>query len=329
MTHAPAPSRFGRCAVALVSAAILALASTQPLQAQGSCSVPQAGPGSVFGQGVGSLLPGQGWVQGSIFSLHTENRFTSSGSEEALFNQGRLDLQSFLITGAVGVVTGLEVWGQLVLHSLDFREVSGSRSRTGLGDARLWLRAGPRLLGVDESQLPVWVGLRAGVKLPASEFPIDAQVIPLTEGQKDAELALEMGRVFGQGKYVLQGWAGLRWRAENREAGRRPGNEWFGYMSGSVTVGPFLARLAAQTLKGSPYEIVGIRVPTTRREMFELFPSISTTLGRGVLEIGSRVPVAGRNLPTGNALTIGYVLGWGGDPRVKIEDLFPGGNSPD
>jgi len=48
------------------------LSAPGALLAQGSCSVPQAGPGSVQGRGVGSLAPGAGWIQGSVFSLGRE-----------------------------------------------------------------------------------------------------------------------------------------------------------------------------------------------------------------------------------------------------------------
>ena len=111
--------------------------------AQGCCSfAPQAGPGSVSGQGVGSLFPGQGWIQASVFSLSTSEQFDETGVEEAYFNGGHLDLQSYLLTGAVGIVTGLEVWAQGTLHSMQFRDASASLHRTGLDDVRVWLRAG-------------------------------------------------------------------------------------------------------------------------------------------------------------------------------------------
>ena len=153
--------------------------------AQGCCSAaPSAGPGSVSGQGVGSLFPGQGWIQASVFSLSTGEQFGITGVEETYFNEGHLDLQSFVLTGAVGLVTGLEVWAQGTVHSLEFRDAGGSLSRKGLGDMRVWLRAEPSLFGVNKADLPLWLGLRAEVKVPGSEFPLDSRVIPLTEGQK-------------------------------------------------------------------------------------------------------------------------------------------------
>ncbi len=230
----------------------LSFVSATGAAAQGCCSAaPQAGPGSVSGQGVGSLFPGQGWIQASVFSLNTGEQFGVGGAEEAYINGGHLDLQSFLLTGAVGLVTGLEVWAQGAVHSLQFWDAGGSLARRGLGDVRLWLRAGPSLLGVHESDLPLWLGLRAGVKLPGSEFPVDRTVLPLSEGQKDIEVALEVGRVFAGGGLAVQAWAGHRWRGRNELVDVKPGNEWFGYAAVAAAIGPVQARLAGQMLDGS------------------------------------------------------------------------------
>ncbi len=292
--------------------------------AQGCCSAaPQAGPGSVSGQGVGSLFPRQGWIQASAFSLSTGEQFGIGGVEEAYINGGRLDLQSFLLTGAVGLVTGLEVWAQGAVHSLEFRDAGGSLVRTGLGDVRVWLRAGPSLFGVNEADLPLWLGVRAGVKLPGSEFPIDRTVLPLTEGQEDAEVALEVGRVFANGQLAVQAWAGHRWRGRNEIIDVRPGNEWFGYASVVGAIGPIQARLSAQILDGSPNETFGIKLPTSRRELFGIFSTLATRVGPGSVEVGAQLPVAGRNLPTGTAFTLAYTVGFGSPPLPTLEDLFP------
>ena len=319
------PRTVATCVVATV---FLLTLHAPDVHAQGSCSVPQLGSGSGVGQGVGSLLPGQGWAQASVFALDTRDQFDNTGQAAPYFADGDLTLRSLLVTGAVGLVRGLEAWGQLSAHALDFSEVSGSRTRTGMGDVRLWLRAGPRLLGIDEGRLPVWMGLRVGVKLPGSDFPIDAQIIPLTEGQRDAEVAVELGRALAGGRYLVQAWGGRRWRAENRDAAVRPGNEWFGYVSGSAAVGSARFRLAAQLLRGAPYRTLGFPIPSSQREMIEMFPSISTALGGGQVEVGARVPLSGRNLPTGKALTLSYTLGWGGSPAVRVEDLLPRGSGP-
>ena len=312
--------RFGSALLAVS----MSFVSASGAAAQACCSAaPQAGPGSVSGQGVGSLFPGQGWIQASVFSLNTGEQFGISGAEEAYINGGHLDLQSFLLTGAVGLVTGLEVWVQGAVHSLEFRDAGGSLARTGLGDVRAWLRAGPSLFGVHEADLPLWLGLRAGVKLPGSEFPIERTVLPLTEGQKDAEVALEVGRVFGYDRLAVQAWAGYRWRGRNELVDLTPGNEWFGYASVAAAIGSVQARLSAQFLDGSPYETFGLVLPTSRREMFGVYPTLATRVGPGSVEVGAQLPVAGRNLPTGTAFTLAYTVGFGAPALPSLDDLFP------
>lgn len=291
---------------------------------QACCSAaPQGAPGAVSGQGVGGLFPGQGWVQASVFSLDTRRQFGTDGSTEPYFADGRLQLESFLLTGAVGVVTGLEVWAQGAVHTAKYEDVAGSIQRTGLGDVRLWVRAGPRLVGIFESDLPVWVGVRAGVKLPGSDFPLDRTVIPLSEGQADVELALEVGRVLVDGRIAVQTWVGHRWRGRNETVGVKPGDEWFGYASAAAAVGPLQVRLAAQFLEGSPYETFGLRPPSSRRELLSLYPSLATALGPGTIEVGAQAPITGRNLPTGTALTLAYTVGFGEAPLPSLDDLFP------
>ena len=303
--------------------AMVWLSSATGVAAQACCSAaPQGAPGSVSGQGVGSLFPGQGWVQASVLSLGTDNQFNVTGAGESYPLDGRLDLRSFVVTGAVGLVTGLEVWAQGAVHSLEFGDTGGTSNRTGMGDARVWLRAGPSLLGVHESDLPVWLGVRVGVKLPGSEFPVDRTVLPLSEGQKDVEVALELGRVLVDGEIAVQAWAGYRWRDSNEAAEVRPGNEWFGYASVAAAIGPVHVRLAAQVLDGSPYDTFGLELASSQRELFGLFPTLATYLGPGTVEVGAQLPLAGRNLPAGAALTLGYTIGFGEPPLPSLEDLF-------
>ena len=66
------------------------------------------------------------------------------------------------------------------------------RSEKGIGDANVWLRVAPvKYLGID---FPC--ALRGGVKLPIGSAPIDAEIIPLSEGQTDWEMLEEVGHSF-------------------------------------------------------------------------------------------------------------------------------------
>ena len=201
---------------------------------------------------------------------------------------------------------GVDAWVQVPLHSFSFDDAAGSRDRTGLGDTRFYLRAGPSLLGI--STIPI--ALRGGVKIPAAEFPVDAEVIPLTEGQTDWELYLEMGRSFHPAPLYASGWIGYRWR-ESKGTIRDPGDERLAYLAVGGDIGTrFTWKLAGEGLWGGTPVLDRVPVENARRRMIQLLPALGVRVGPGVLDAGARLPVDGRNLPSGPALVVGYFFDW-------------------
>ena len=67
---------------------------------------------------------------------------------------------------------------------------------------------------------------RFTAKVPVVDFPIDAEVIPVGEGQWDYEAWLEAGASFWPIPAYGVLWRGHRWRATNNEATRDPGDEY-------------------------------------------------------------------------------------------------------
>lgn len=288
------------------------------LLAQGSCTVPHGISGAPQGLTIATMPPGSGWVQLTMFRLSTRDQFDQLGSLEPYFGEGHLKTTSLLATAAVGVVTGVEVRFHLPVHSLHFGEVSGARDKVGVGDPRLSLRLGSRLLGLDPESLPVSFGLNAGVKFPGSEFPIDSQIIPLTEGQTDWELSLEFGRSLAGGSLQVIGWAGYRWRGLNEKVDRKPGNERFAYLSVGGPVSRFTWKVGVQGLSGAAPRVLGLHLPSARRSMLEVFPTLGMPIGSGFLEVGARVPIDGRNLPAGNAVSLSFFLPWGLGDGISV-----------
>ncbi len=304
------------------------LLATAQAKAQGSCSVPHGSPAAPTNSFVLVEPPGSGWLQVTIYHLDTRSRFGPDARNEPFFADGRLNTQSLFVTGAVGVVRGVDVWAQLPVHRLVFREVSGDRRATGIGDPRFYLRIGPNLFGLRPTALPLGVALRGGVKFPGRDFPVDAQVIPLTEGQRDWEALVELGRLLDPVPVYVMGWFGYRWREANAKASLDPGNERFGFLAVGSTKGPLTLRLGVQGLWGDPPVIGRFEVPTARRRMLELLPTLARALGPGELQIGARFPVSGRNLPGGTALNAGYFLRWGKrdaqlEDEVDLKKLLP------
>ncbi|MEZ4699991.1 MAG: hypothetical protein R2834_06650 [Rhodothermales bacterium] len=258
-------------------------------------------PGSANGQW--TLQPGHGWLSTTLYHHRTSRSFDEAGRAEPFFADGRAVTTSLYVTAAMGVIRGLDVWAQLPVHRLNFENAAGPRERLGFGDPRFYLRISPQLAGRN-----VPIALRGGVKLPGGHFPVDAEIIPLGEGQRDWELMLEIGHSLYPKSLYLAGWAGRRWRALNRAAARKPGDEWFAFLSAGGRRDRFVWKVILEGWKGDAPRIQGFTIPSARREMLQTMPSVGWDVGAGVIELGVRIPVAGKNLPAGPAGVVGFFV---------------------
>lgn len=245
----------------------------------------------------------------TLFHHDTERTFDQNGELRTIFAEGRAVTTSIFLTGNVGVWRGVDLWMDLPFHRLRFDNAGGERTSEGIGDPRLFVRVGPEGAG-----FPDWpVAVRGGVKLSGGRFDVDAEIIPLGEGQRDWELLLEAGRSFHPLPLWTMGWVGYRWREENLEARRAPGNERFWWWSLGGEIGSVGWRASLEGLSGDPWSLEGgIRPSSTRRALHQIFVDLEHPLGLGRVRLGTRIPVSGRNLPAGAALTAGYFFRWGG-----------------
>lgn len=266
------------------------------------CS-PAPGPGQWLSP------PGEGWAEATFFFHDTDREYDLDGTERPIFADGRAITRSLFLTGTVGILEGLDAWVQVPFHSLRFDDAGGTRVSRGLGDPRAFLRAGPALVG-----LPSWpLALRGGVKVDGGDFDVDAEIIPLGEGQRDWELLVELGHSFHPRPFWAMGWIGYRWRRPNVEAARTPGDEvfWLGTVGGML--GPVGWEASLEGLSGSAWMIEGIRVPSARRSITQVLLEVNHAVGPGWAKVGGRLPLRGRNLPSGSALMLGYFVRWGED----------------
>jgi hypothetical protein len=257
--------------------------------------------------------PGEGWLDISGTYHRTDTRFGPDADIEPLFNaESRSITTSVFLTTAVGLVSGLDGWAQVPFHHLQFDDIVRDRTSTGIGDPRFFLRVGPKAFGLDIG-LPIAV--RGGVKFPVGDFPIDAEVIPLTEGQRDWDVLVELGHSFYPAPVYVMGWAGYRWRETNEAIARKPGDERLFYVATGGTVGHFTWKIAVDGLLGRPpvrrlSSGLAIELEQDTRRLVQLLPTAGWRVGPGAVELGARIPVAGRNLPAGPALTLGYFMAW-------------------
>lgn len=248
--------------------------------------------------------PGRGWVQLGLYHHDTRTRFDVDGTVRDLFNEGGRSISTSLYaTGVLGLWRGLDAWVQVPVHRLAFNDVAAQRERVGFGDPRFYLRLGPRLVGFDGS---VPVALRGGLKWPAGTFTRDAEIVPLTEGQRDWELIVEAGHSFWPRPWYLALWAGRRWRMLNEVSARKPGDEWFFYGAAGGAHGRLIFKIALEGLVGGTPHLLGLPVPSARRRLWHLQPSIGWATDAGTWEAAVRLPTRGRNLPAGPAVFAGY-----------------------
>jgi hypothetical protein len=252
----------------------------------------------------------------SLLRQSTTTTFNPVGDRNSLLANGRFQSTSIYLSSGIGLAYGLDLWAQVPVHRMHYQDQGGERNRSGVGDVRLALRASPVLIR------RTWpIAVRAGLKLPGSSFPLDATIIPLTEGQRDVEMSLESGgSLFGGSAYVL-GWAGYRWRSRNSTARRKPGDEAFFHAAIGTTQGGVRLELAADRLIGGNPEQLGFAIPAGGRRLFQLTPTIGLPVAGGSFEFTSAVPLAGRNLPAGVGLSVGYRLHWGQITPVGPERL--------
>ena len=255
--------------------------------------------------------PGNGWVQLNVYHHDTRDRFDERRQLESLFNEdSRSITTSFIATGAVGIYRGIDTWIQVPVHRLEFNDVATDRESFGFGDPRVHMRVGPALFGLG-SNIPV--AIRGGVKIPVGEFPVDSEIVPLTEGQRDWELIAEVGHSFYPLPLYVVGWFGYRWRETNEDIERKPGNERFVYVALGGAHRRLSWKVAAEGLWGERWvSFTGVRIELadSQRELIQVSPTIGWKVGAGHLELGSRIPLGGRNLPAGPAIILGYFWTW-------------------
>ncbi len=293
-------SAWIRAAIGLLSAVA---ATPVVAAAQAVCSAPHSSP-TLTRAGIGTMRPGQGWVQVSLYHSRSDAFYDAAGGTRPFLADGEARTSSAFVSAAIGVIEGIELWLQLPVHRLAFDDATGERRRVGLGDPRISARFGTAL--IDRPEIPVSV--RASLKLPGSDFPVDPNLIPLTEGQTDIEVTAEAGQALaGQALHIV-GWLGYRWRFEDGDRARKPGNERFGRLGLGGNVGTMRWEMAVEALSGLPLEQQGLSLETARRRLVQLAPTIGWNVGGAQLEVSGRLNLSGRNLPSGPSLLAGVLI---------------------
>jgi outer membrane putative beta-barrel porin/alpha-amylase len=251
--------------------------------------------------------PGKGWVSAMVFYHDTRDRYDLLADEGPIPFDGRAKSTAAFVTAAFGLIPNWDLWARASWNRLVFTDAADDRSTTGFGDANVWLRVAPlRYLGIHTP-----FAVRGGVKLPTGNSPVDAEIIPLGEGQTDWEIIAELGHSFWPRPYYISGWAGYRWRQRNDESFKDPGEEIFYLAQIGGAAGRFQFKAIAEGWNGQTPRLEGLSVRSARRKYLQITPTVGWDTGQGTLEVGWREPLLGRNLPAGGALVISYFSKFG------------------
>ena len=287
----------------------IALVTLFPLSLSGQaiCSAPHSSPTLAQGGSFSSLPVGGGWAQISLYRQRSVDFYNRTGARQDFLAEGEFLTSSVFLTGAMGVAEGLDLWAQMPVHRLGVESLGRNRVSSGVGDLRFAVRVSPELFGFEAP-----VGLRFGAKVPGSTFPVDATVLPLTEGQRDWEISLESGRAFDFLPIYVVAWAGYRWRSLNESAFYEPGDESFGHLAVGGSVYDLAWQIGADGLWGQAPIASGIILADQEaRRLFQIVPTVGYPVGPGTVEVSGQIPLAGRNLPTGVGIGVSYRTAWG------------------
>lgn len=245
--------------------------------------------------------PGKGWVALAVYHHDTRERFGPEGDAEALLSDGHAVTTSSFATIALGLAETVDVWSQVSFHRLSYNDAAANRSSSGIGDIKLWLRAAPlKWLG---SEVPFAV--RAGFKLPVSDFDVDADEVALGDGQRDWEVMAELGHSFWPLPFYASGWIGYRLREENASE-RDFGNELFYYAQIGGQSGRVGYKLAVDGWNGAAAAASPTGSTGLERDLMQVLPSLLYDVGGGQVEAGMRFALGGRNVTAGSSFVFKY-----------------------
>lgn len=251
---------------------------------------------------------GQGnfWAKASYFRHRTTEEYRSNGVAQPYLAADAVSLSSAVFLDAlVGVTDRFDVWVQVPYFDLNFDDALDERNSTGIGDIRISGRY--NLLRLRGGSIPVSVRFTA--KAPVADLTVDAEVIPVGEGQWDYEAWLESGISLWPLPLYSVAWVGYRWRTLNEETTRRPGDEFtfLAEFGGTSIVGGLGGKVVLDGIFGEPGVIQ--RFPLgdpDRREILYAAPTLLYNLtGSTILEVGVRIPLKGKNFPAGSPFQIG------------------------
>ncbi len=181
--------------------------------------------------GAWTLPAGEVWIKSGVHYQFTRDLFAAEpatlpggtqievGDRRPFDDEGASRVRLIWSEFELGVTDRWTVGAQVPWYDLRFEDRVQRVDSWGIGDLRFTSRFA-LLTGSDR------VSVRAVWKLPQGEAATDPDDVPVSEGQTDLELGLQWGRSLGRPSAWIGVEAARRWRAENTDENRDPGDEW-------------------------------------------------------------------------------------------------------
>lgn len=265
------------------------------------------------GAGAWTLPKGRLWVKSSFFFQSTDEQFCSghlgfcSRHERAPFDPftgGRSRSAVVFNELAYGFTDRLDLGVQIPFYSLEFRDLGNpTRPRTQrIGDIRFYARY--RLLAH-----PVVASIRVGAKSPTGGINVDAEVVPIGEGQWDYEFFGDVGRSLTLIPGYVNLSLGYRQRTVNQDFNFKPGDEFTLLAEGGWQASTkIMAKASVGYLYSANPRALSITFKTQRRELLSITPAFLWTPYRTLtVETGVQLPVRGQDVPAGPQFNIGLM----------------------
>jgi len=244
---------------------------------------------------------GKIWFKSALFWQKTDQEFSIDGERRTRIGGGESNARAIFTDIIVGIRPDIDVWVQIPFFDFDFTDPAQNLQKTGFGDVRAWVRW--QFFGRGKSTP---IALRVGAKAPIGDSPIDAQIIPLGEGQWDVEFIGEIGHSFWPAPIYAEVWLGYRARFENTTTRKDPGGEYL-YLA-EVGVQPTTHSLLKATFDGlfaRALKSEGL-VTGNKRRIATLQFAGAWRVGPIWPEIGIRIPLSGREFPAGPQFVGGF-----------------------
>ncbi len=269
----------------LLAVGALFLVSTAPAAAQWT----QGGLGRV-------------WVKSAFYLQQTDQEFDLTGTKRTEPTGKAANSKAVFTDVIVGILPELDLWLQIPFLDLQITGSGPDLRSTGFGDVRAWLRY--QVARLHKGQTPI--ALRMGVKAPVGFQSLDAQIVPIGEGQWDLEFFGEIGHSFWPTPLYAELWLGYRARFANNTTFKDPGGE-FVYLAevGGNPTGGTLLKATLDGFVGRNWTVERLPTASSRRIVSLQLAGGVNVVGPLWTEAGVRVPLDGRSFAAGPQFVAG------------------------